>query len=145
MAMARYAALLGAALMGLAAFAQGALTVTVDQTIPIRLSQPVLTVVVGNPSIADVVSTDGRVLFVTGKSFGTTNVIALDGNGNPVFETLVSVSGQRMGQVTILRGTKQSTYSCTPDCRIAPMIGDDEETFARTVGQVGAKAGTAGN
>ena len=55
------------------------LVVTTDRAKIIKLPDQTKTVIVGNPIIADVtIGKDGLVI-LTGKSFGTTNLIALDG------------------------------------------------------------------
>lgn len=50
----------------------------------VKLTSLAATVVVGNPEIADVAMQDGTTAFVTGKGFGTTNVIAMDAEGRQI-------------------------------------------------------------
>src|SRR5262245_19203692 len=54
------------------------LVVRYDQSQLLRLPRPVDHVIIGNASIADVSVQAGNLLIVTGKTFGVTNIIALD-------------------------------------------------------------------
>jgi Flp pilus assembly secretin CpaC len=54
------------------------LIVKYDQSQILRMPGKVSEFIIGNPSIADVSIQSADVLVVTGKSFGITNVIALD-------------------------------------------------------------------
>jgi len=58
--------------------------VIIDEATLLRLDRPAAEIVVGNPSIADVSVQSGRVLIVTGKSFGETNLIVMDADGKVV-------------------------------------------------------------
>ncbi len=54
------------------------LIVKYDQSQLLRLPRPVVEIIIGNPTIADVTVQSGKLLVITGKSFGITNIIALD-------------------------------------------------------------------
>lgn len=94
------------------------LTVTKDESKVIKLTAPASTVVVGNPEIADVTMQDGSTAFVTGKGFGSTNVIAMDDHGRQIatFRVVVTPSANRT--VTLLRGNLLTTLSCAPRCEV---------------------------
>lgn len=98
-----------------AAFAED-LAVAKDQSKVIKLTGAAATVVVGNPAIADITMQDSNTAFITGKSFGTTNVIAMDGDGRQIasFRVVVTSSGDR--SVTLIKGREQITLSCAPRC-----------------------------
>jgi len=99
--------------------------VPMDEVRTIAFAKPVATVYVGNPAIADINMIDARHAFVLGKSFGTTNIIALDNMGRTVSNTYVSVSGSNGGTVTLIKGATQTTLSCTGRiCQAAPLPGD---------------------
>lgn len=105
--------------------------VTVDNAKIMRLPEKTQTVVVGNPIIADVALQRNGVVILTGKSFGQTNLIALDANGTMLAETAISVRGaEQAATVTVQRGTdKRNTYSCTPNCQRSMQLGDSNEYF----------------
>src|SRR6202012_3369603 len=66
-------------------------TVTLDEVRTITFGAPVTTVYVGNPAIADINMIDARHAFVQGKSYGSTNIIAINHDGAQVSNTRVSV------------------------------------------------------
>ncbi len=89
----------------------------VDQTQPLRFERPVTGVVVGNANIADVIVHDARMLFVVGKSTGTTEITAVDGAGRTIFSGTVQVRPANVpGMVTIQRGKEISTAICQERC-----------------------------
>lgn len=92
------------------------LTVTKDESKVIRLATPASTVVVGNPEIADVTMQDGSTAFITGKGFGSTNVIAMDSTGHQIATFKVLVTGSSNRTVTLMRGNQLTTLSCAPRC-----------------------------
>src|SRR5690606_37026730 len=57
------------------------LDVKLDQATRVQLRAPAGSVIVANPRIADVAVTDARTLFITGKSYGLTEIIAVDALG----------------------------------------------------------------
>jgi hypothetical protein len=106
-----------------------------DEVRIVAFKQPVSTVYVGNPAIADITTIDSQHIFVLGKSFGDTNMIALGRDGRPVANNHVTVFGRRMGAVTVQKGAKQFTYSCTAaQCAPAPVVGDAPD-YGSTVNQ----------
>lgn len=110
-----------AALACLAAGAATAndLTVAKDQSKVVQFASPASTIVVGNPEIADVTMQDGDTAFVTGKGFGTTNIIAMDSNGRQIASFRVAVTGAGDRTVTLMRGGQRVTLSCAPRCEQA--------------------------
>jgi Flp pilus assembly secretin CpaC len=67
------------------------LVVRYDQSQLLRLPRAVSEVIIGNPSIADVTVQGGNLLVVTGKTFGVTNIIALDADRNVIQDQRVVV------------------------------------------------------
>ena len=112
-------ALIAFALVGLATgpAAAQSFQLEVDQTQPMRFERPVTGVVVGNAGIADVIVHDAKVLFVVGKSVGTTEIIAVDGAGKTVFSGTIQVrSAHVRDMITIQRGKEISTAICQSRC-----------------------------
>lgn len=105
--------------------------VNFDQATLIKLDRPAAEVVVGNPSIADVSVQSGKVLVVTGKSFGETNLIVIDADGKVVTSRRLIVQEARAGLVTVYRGGADGkvTLSCAPYCTPPLVIGDDVTHF----------------
>lgn len=117
-------AALALSLCGASALGAG-VSVPMDEVRTVTFTKPVTTVFVGNAAIADVNVIDSRHAFVLGKSFGTTNVIALDSQGRQISNTFVTVTGSRGATVTLTKGTAQLTLACSrARCEAAPLPGD---------------------
>lgn len=109
--------------------------VPMDEVRTVAFAKPVATVYVGNPAIADINMIDARHAFVLGKSYGTTNMIALDHYGRQVSNTFISVSGSNGATVTLMKGASQTTLACNGSrCELAPLPGDAR--FAEISGDV---------
>jgi Flp pilus assembly secretin CpaC len=102
----------------------------------VRLDQPADTVIIGNPMIADATVRDNVTLIVTGKSYGTTNLIILNKDGREVSNQLVTVAASDDNLVTVFNRSGRQTYSCTPVCEPVVSIGDDQGTFGERTSQV---------
>jgi hypothetical protein len=116
------------------------LIVRYDQAQLLRLPKPVSEVIVGNSSIADVTVQGGNLLVITGKTFGVTNIIALDADRNIIQDQRIMVE-RDAAVVNLHRGTGRQTYSCTPQCQPNLTIGDDAGYFKQVESQNGAKVG----
>lgn len=124
-----YAALLLAVAIPLTPAAGADLIVRYDQSQLLHLPRAASEVIVGNPSIADVTLQDGNLLIVTGKTFGITNVIALDASHNVIQDQRVMVERDDRKIVNLHKGTTRFTYACTPNCEPTLTIGDDKDFF----------------
>jgi hypothetical protein len=107
----------------------GDIVVKYDQSQLLRVPRPVSSIIIGNPSIADVTVQSPNLLVVTGKTFGITNVIALDADRNVIQDQRVVVVRDGTSQVSLYRGTKRETYNCAPHCNPSLMAGDDAKYF----------------
>lgn len=79
------------------------------------------------------------ILVVTGKSYGVTNLIALDAGGTLLTELLISVQAPNELLVTVQRGLERESYSCTPNCQPSLLLGDAQKYFSEVGGQAGAR------
>lgn len=113
-----------------------AVSVVVDQAKLVRVPDGTQTLIVGNPMIADATVQRNGLLVVTGKSFGVTNLIALDGAGKILAESIVRVQAASDSVVVVQRGLERETYSCAPNCLPSLHLGDTPTYFDR----VGAQA-----
>ena len=114
-------------------------TVLVDNAKVIRLPEKTATVIVGNPIIADFTLQKNGVLVLTGKSFGSTNLIALDTGGGLIAETMIRVESSRDSTVMVQRGLDQESMSCTPNCQPAVRLGDAAKYFETQSSQAEAR------
>jgi len=117
------------------------IVVTADQARIVKIPQGAKTLVIGNPIIADVTLQNG-VMIVTGKGFGETNFIALDGLGNPVAESTIRVVANN-NVLVVQRGLDRQSYTCSPRCEATVRLGDDAKFFGEVAGQFQARAAQA--
>jgi hypothetical protein len=130
--------LVAALSMTRAAGAADALTVDLDQAQISRVPDRTATVVVGNPAIADISLQPGGIMVVTGKSYGTTNIVTLDRSGSVLTERSVLVRGSRDDVLVVYRGVERETYSCTPRCEPRLTPGDSANSFDPALKQIKA-------
>jgi Flp pilus assembly secretin CpaC len=115
-------------------------SVIVDQAKLIKLPEKVATIVVGNPLIADVSLQPGGTMVVTGKGYGTTNVMALDRQGTVLVDRTIQVEGPSDKLVTVYRGVERESYSCTPICQRRVTLGDTPAYFDALLNQSDSRA-----
>ncbi|WP_125256279.1 pilus assembly protein N-terminal domain-containing protein [Brevundimonas fluminis] len=108
--------LLAAAVPGAAQAQSQALNVEIDQSARIQLRGQAGSVIVGNPQIADVTVVDANTLFVTGKGYGVTEVVVVDGLGRTLFQSQVIVAGGDVGRVRVWRGAQVTEMACAASC-----------------------------
>jgi Flp pilus assembly secretin CpaC len=110
--------------------------VVVDQAKVMRVSRPADIVIIGNPAIADATIQDAQTLIITGHSFGTTNLIVLDAQGQSIAEEQITVAPQNDQVVTVYRRASRQTFSCTPDCSPVLAVGDNAAAFDAVNAQI---------
>jgi len=102
---------------GLAVAQSGRISVEIDQAQRVQLSGPAGSVIVGNPAIADVTVVDANTLYITGKGYGVTEVVAVDQIGRTVFQSQVVVTaGEGAGRVRVWRGAQSTEMACAASC-----------------------------
>ncbi len=106
--------------------------VALDQAFPIRLAEPAEGVAIGNPSIAGVSVQNDRFLFVTGRSYGSTNLVVVGAGGRVLYSGRVVVTPDETDVVMVTRGIETARLECTPLCRPRPDIGDGEASQSVT-------------
>jgi hypothetical protein len=111
--------------------------VPLDQVHVLTFKAPVKTVFVGNPVIADITVIDPTHVFILGKNFGTTNLIALDGKGNETFNEQVTVLDRPGSSVTVQRGINKTTMNCnTSRCQATTTPGDEPVPYDALTSQI---------
>ncbi len=113
--------------------------VTLDQATILRLEAPATSLVIGNPAIADAIVQDGKTLIITGKGYGSTNLIGLDSNGRQLFERQLVVRNAELNLVTVYRGADRETLSCAPKCQPSAIIGDSTASFTSNTSQTSSR------
>ncbi|HMN72092.1 MAG TPA: pilus assembly protein N-terminal domain-containing protein [Rhodoblastus sp.] len=121
----------------------GGIVVSLDRARIVKVPAGTQTLIIGNPLVADVTMLKGNgSMVVSGRSFGTTNLISLDSSGNAIDETTIKVVPGNQSLV-VLRGTAQESYSCNPRCSPTIALGDDTKFMADGVGNVKTRTGAA--
>lgn len=93
------------------------LNVEIDQARRVQLRGPAGSVIVGNPEIADVTVVDANTLYITGKGYGVTEVVAVDTVGRTVFQSqIVVTAGDGGGRVRVWRGATATEMACASSC-----------------------------
>jgi Flp pilus assembly secretin CpaC len=121
----------------------GAIAVNMDQSKLIRLPERAATIVIGNPLVADITLQPGGIIIVTGKSYGATNFVAMDRNGEVLLDRIIMVESAADPVVTVYRGIERESYSCMPICQPRITLGDSERFFKSTIDQAGVLSGQA--
>ena len=113
----------------------GPISVELNKTIPLHLRSEAASIVLGNPAIADVSVHDDQLLFLTGKSFGTTNLLVFDKSGRQIFSSDIVVTADEANLVTVNRSGSSFTYDCAPTCRPTLNPGDNPGHFDQQLQQ----------
>lgn len=94
----------------------GMMRVYLNHAKVLKLDRPVSKVIVGNAKVADATVADSRTIVLTGKAFGTTNLVLLDAEGNALLDERVLVSIDEGNTVRMYRQASRTVLSCTPSC-----------------------------
>lgn len=84
----------------------------------ITLSRPYKTAVIGDPTVADINPQSDRVLSISARKLGTTNLIILDERGAEVHSANIIVGAREIGRVNVHSSGRDvqayTPYQCTP-------------------------------
>jgi Pilus formation protein N terminal region len=105
------------------------LIVKFDQSQLLQLPRPAAEIIIGNPAVADVSIQSGNLLVITGKSFGITNIIALDSERKVIQDQRILVRRDEVKVVNVYKAGLRSSYNCAPQCNPQLMPGDDPKYF----------------
>jgi len=92
------------------------LRVFMDHARVLKLDRPVAKVIIGNAKVADATVADAQTIVLTGRSFGTTNLVLLDADGTAIVDERILVSIDEDSTVRVFRQTERTVLSCTPNC-----------------------------
>ncbi|MGH7028116.1 pilus assembly protein N-terminal domain-containing protein [Brevundimonas sp.] len=92
------------------------LNIEIDRSTRVQLRAPAGSVIVANPKIADVTVVDANTLFITGKGYGVTDIVAVDALGRSLFQSQVVVSAGSTGSVRVWRGAQATEMACGSSC-----------------------------
>jgi len=121
------------------------INISLDEAFPVRLMTPAEGVAVGNPSIAGVSVQNDHLIFVTGRSYGSTNLVIVGGGGRVLYSGRVTVSPDETGVVMVTRGVETARLECTPQCRPRPDIGESQTAFSQANEQINGRVSQTGS
>lgn len=105
------------AMSSLPAFAaEDVIRVFMDHARILKLDRSVSKVIIGNAAVADVAISDPQTIVLTGKSYGTTNLVILDQAGEAIVDERILVSVDEANTLRVFKQTSRSVYSCSPSC-----------------------------
>lgn len=90
--------------------------VFMDHARILKLDRPVNKVIIGNAEVADITVADPKTIVLTGKAYGTTNLVILDAAGDAIVDERILVSVDEANTLRIFKQTVRSVYSCAPSC-----------------------------
>lgn len=93
--------------------------VYMDHARVLKLDRPVSKVIIGNAEVADATVADAKTIVLTGRNFGTTNLVILDQDGNAMVDERILVSIDEGNTVRVYKQTVRTVLSCTPNCERA--------------------------
>lgn len=129
---------LGGQLLGGAQSGRQLLKLSVDMAQLTPFPEGTRTLLVGQPGIADVTLLKaGGLGVVTGKSYGETNLIALDANGAALAEWVVRV-GARRPDLVVQNGVNRESFICAPQCLPIVDLADAKTTSGDRVAAAAA-------
>ena len=119
------------------------IAVVLDQAKIARLPKGTATLIVGNPMIADVTMLkNNNTMVITGRSFGQTNLIAIDASGTLIEESQIQVLPSK-AVLVLQSGSSRISYACDPTCMPTVQLGDDDKTFKDVGDQMTTRNGYA--
>ncbi len=112
--------------------------VSVDKARVARIPDHTQILIIGQPGIADVTMLKNSGMgVITGKSYGETNLMALDARGNLLGEWTVRVGADKPDLV-VQNGVNRESYICAPNCLPTIELADAKAVSGDRAGAVQA-------
>jgi len=132
------AAFTGVLLIAGAAMADhsGSITIEANKSKALRLKGAASAIVVGNPNFADVAVHNEHLIFITGKTYGTTNLLIFDEAGKEIYSGDIVVTNGASDILVVNRAGDFFSYDCAGNCREILATGDQDEYFQNLAEQM---------
>src|SRR5271166_3225051 len=114
------------------------ITVKPDQAKIVKLPPGTATVIIGNPTFADIdmsLMKSSEQVIITAHAYGETNMIAVSADGRVLEEKELRVLPAKT-VVVLQNGTSRVSYACSPDCMPTVQLGDDNDVFSKAGTQI---------
>ena len=98
----------------------GSTVVHINQSRRVLLRGAAASVIVSDPSVADVSMTDAHSVILQGKGYGQTDILVIDRAGRTLLASRVLVTAPDNGVVTLHRGVNTTEYTCSARCQPMP-------------------------
>lgn len=131
----RSAALGLAAIVLMASAVAEPIVIEASKSTSLKLSGTAASVVIGNPRVADVAVHDANLIFITGRTFGTTNLLVFSEDGTQLYSGDVVVTTNTTNLLNVNRAGETNTYDCAPTCRSVLSLGDELIYFDTLIAQ----------
>lgn len=127
------------------AFSEETVDLVIDFAKILQTNEPIATLIIGNPGIADAAVQDDQTIVLTGKAAGMTNMIVMNDDGEELANVLVRVASNVRRLTTVFYGSKRQTLSCAPTCEQVISVGDDKEKFETAKTQIESRQEFSGS
>lgn len=121
------------------------LTVYTDHSRILTVARAPGTIIIGNPSIADV-TIQGNQLYLHARAYGETNVVVMDEAGKLLADYDVTVQTGGANNVYVFKAGpwQTTTMVCAPECEATLHIGDADKPYFKVIaGQQRTRSGIA--
>jgi hypothetical protein len=119
-----------------------AVSVPIDYAKVVSVAGTPSSIIVGNPTFADVSVQDGK-LVLFGKAAGSTNIIVMDSDGNQLANFDVTVTSGGDNNLTIYKLGERLSAVCAPNCEYTPKVGDNPDVFKGLNDAISTRSGQA--
>ena len=133
--LAKASAAIASALLIVGAASADQITVEANKSKAMRLKHNAAAIVVGNPNFADVAVHNPNLIFITGKTYGTTNLLIFDEEGRQIYSGDIVVTTSTSSLLSVNRAGNSNTYDCADKCRAVLAIGDEHTQFQQIAQQ----------
>lgn len=97
--------------------------VSLDHARILKLDRAVSKVIIGSDQIADATVADTKTIVLTGRSFGTTNLVLLDAQGNAIVDEKLLVTLEEENTVRVYKQSDRAVLFCSTSCEPMNMGG----------------------
>lgn len=90
--------------------------VSLDHARILKLDRAVSKVIIGSDQIADATVADTKTIVLTGRSFGTTNLVLLDAQGNAIVDEKLLVTLEEENTLRVYKQSNRAILFCSTSC-----------------------------
>ncbi|WP_370338415.1 pilus assembly protein N-terminal domain-containing protein [Parvularcula marina] len=118
----------------------GEMWVTIDHARLHQTDRAIGSIIVGNPSVADVTVKSSTEIILFGITPGSTNVSLFSPEGEKIETLTVAVRNPTANRLTLQAGDMRYSFACTNVCEQVPAVGDGSNDSRLALGTIDAQA-----